>query len=296
MTVKKPSLLVLAAGMGSRYGGLKQLDSFGPNGETIIDYSIFDAIEVGFEKIVFVIRKSFAIDFINRMENRWRNKIEMDFVYQELDILPMGFSCPVQRTKPWGTGHAVWVAKEAIKGPFGVINADDFYGRDAMHVLYNYLNQENNYAVVAYSLQNTLSDYGAVNRGVCEINQQGYLSKVIECKNIIRDEVIYYLQDEAKHILRPDTLVSMNMWGFQNSYFNWAEHFFIEFLRKHQNTENSEFYIPELIQFQIDHNNLKVNVLHSNSNWIGVTYKEDKEMVAIAFNKLIEAGMYPFKL
>ena len=278
--MKKPSLLILAAGMGSRYGGLKQLDSFGPNGETIIDYSIYDAILAGFEKIVFIIRKSFEQEFRAPMEERWRNKIEMDYVYQELTDLPEGYICPEEREKPWGTGHALWSARDAIREPFGVINADDYYGREAIQVLYHFLleNQgKKDFAVVAYELKNTLSEHGAVNRGVCKAD------------NAIDKIVSFQFFEE-------NTLVSMNMWAFQDSYFAWAEDYFKIFLSRRIEESGSEFYIPELIQDLIERNELTVSILSSPSHWFGVTYKEDKPFVQAEFEKMIQSNFYPKNL
>ena len=208
------------------------MDEFGPHGETIIDYSIYDALSAGFRKLVFIIRKSFAGEFIKRMESRWEGKAEMDFVFQELDILPANYSYPKERTKPWGTGHAVWVARNTIQESFGVINADDFYGRDAMKILCNFLTDEKQFAVIAYLLKNTLSEFGAVNRGICEVDQNGLLLKINERKNIQKADDIYFEIDEVRHILKPDTLVSMNMWAFRRSYFDWAEAYFSDFLEK----------------------------------------------------------------
>jgi len=297
MERQKPVLLILAAGMGSRYGGLKQMDGFGPFGETIIDYSIYDALQVGFEKIVFVIRKSFSEAFKDRINSHWNGKAELEYVYQELDSLPDGFECPSERLKPWGTGHAVWVANEAIIGPFAVINADDFYGRNAMQILYDFLSSgSSNYAVVAYPLINTLSDHGAVNRGICKISNSNKLVSIQECKNIYKHPEIYFDHNGHKHILNPDTPVSMNMWGFQSNYFDWAETFFRNFLQKNLHESGAEFYIPELIQHLIELNKIEVDVLHSSSTWIGVTYKEDKPMVEKAFTDMIQAGIYPDKL
>lgn len=296
MRNQEPSLLVLAAGMGSRYGGLKQLDEFGPNGETIIDYSIYDALEAGFKKLVFIIRESFAKEFIDRMQSRWKDQIEMDYVFQELDMLPDNYIRPENRTKPWGTGHAVWVAKDTIHESFGVINADDFYGRDAIKILFEFLVNRDDYAVIAYLLKNTLSEFGAVNRGICEVDPMGFLLKINERKNIQKSENISFEYNGVHHILKPETPVSMNMWAFRTSYFDWAETYFSDFLKKELNNLNAEFYIPDLIQYLIDKENLKVNVLESTSNWIGVTYKEDKPFVKTAFHNMVKDGIYPTHL
>lgn len=296
MQKKQPSLLILAAGMGSRYGGLKQLDAFGPNGETIIDYSIYDALLAGFKKITFVIRKSFKDDFINQIGARWQAKADLHYVFQEMDMLPEPFTVPESRTKPWGTGHAVWVAKDAIQEAFGVINADDYYGREALRELFTFLNESKpeSYAVVAYALRNTLSENGAVNRGICKVINNK-LMRVDECKGIETspDIGIYYSEQGQIHQLDPQTPVSMNMWGFQSNYFDFAYDFFNEFLKKRIHEKNAEFYIPELIQELIDSQKISVDVIESPSTWFGVTYKEDKEHVQQSFNKMILNGYYP---
>jgi dTDP-glucose pyrophosphorylase len=296
MNAEKPVLLILAAGMGSRYGGLKQLDTFGPNGETIIDFSIYDAIEAGFSRIVFVIRKTFSEEFKERMEKRWVGKVMLDYVYQELDALPLGIDSPISREKPWGTGHAVWVAKDIIRGPFGVINADDYYGKEAMVILFRFLKKSNgspvHFAVLAYYLENTLSENGAVNRGICEADKYGFLKSITECKGIKKAEFIYFEKDDIQCLLDSRTLVSMNMWGFQSSYFEWAEDFFVDFLKTRALTGQEEFYIPELIQKLIDEEDIKVSIIPSQSSWFGVTYQQDKPMVEMAFKKKIEKGEY----
>lgn len=301
MQQQEPSLLILAAGMGSRYGGLKQMDGFGPNGETIIDYSIYDAILCGFTKIVFIIRRSFETEFKQRMHDRWKDKVAMHYVFQELEDLPEPYVCPDERQKPWGTGHALWAARDAVCEPFGVINADDYYGREALHALYHYLSnnqQPNDYAVVAYQLEKTLSDFGAVNRGVCHADEKGSLHKVVECKGIMRNEqgIIEYNERGQLVQFAPDTLVSMNMWAFQSSYFDYADVYFKNFLEHRINEANSEFYIPELIQDLIDRNVLHVDILSSPSNWFGVTYKEDKPHVQAQISAMIDSKYYPLDL
>ncbi len=297
----KASLLVLAAGMGSRYGGLKQLDQFGPNGETIIDYSIYDAIQAGFTKIVFIIRKSFEEDFKQRFDKLWGNKIELHYVFQELNDLPQPFQCPTERTKPWGTGHAVWSAREAIHEPFGVINSDDYYGREAIKTLYQSLTNgtinKHRYSVVAYLLRNTLSEHGSVNRGVCSRDRLGFLEHIKECKGIAhKGNHAVYVENGIDQILELDSLVSMNIWGFHTSYFYFAGVYFKEFLSQHANSNTEEFYIPELIQHLKETNQAKVAVLSSNSQWFGVTYIEDKPAVQIAFQRMIDNGYYPKNL
>ncbi|HMR89209.1 MAG TPA: sugar phosphate nucleotidyltransferase [Saprospiraceae bacterium] len=297
----KPTLLILAAGMGSRYGKLKQMDSFGPNGETIIEYSIYDAIAAGFGKLVFIVRDSFKTEFETYFRSKLDGKIDMEFVSQELDIVPEGMSYTEDRQKPWGTAHAIWVAKNVIKEPFGVINADDYYGVEAYSQLASFLtNQQNkkDFAVVAYYLRNTLSDHGTVNRGVCTLNGEGHLIDVKECVKIKRDQdgIIRYPLDEGNAELSEDTLVSMNMWGFLPSYFEYCESMFIDFLKNEGMKLTSEFYIPTLVDYLIKNNVLNVSVIDTESDWFGVTYQEDKPFVMDKITSLIENGVYPKNL
>lgn len=295
----RATLIVLAAGMGSRYGGLKQMDAFGPNGETIIDYSIYDAIQAGFTKVVFVIRESFRDAFEKAFKEKFGDKIEVAFVTQELDKLPDGMTCPEGREKPWGTGHAVYVAKDEIDGPFAVINADDYYGQDSYKVLMDFFNSgKQDYAVVAYSLVNTLSDHGTVNRGVCYADDAKNLQKVVECTKIEReaDGVIRYPDGDNKLELTEDTLVSMNMWAFHPSYFDYAHKGLVEFLKERAHEAKSEYYIPALVDDLIQNKVLDVNVLHTDSQWFGVTYQEDKPVVVEKLNALIADGAYPQNL
>ena len=297
----KPTLVVLAAGMGSRYGKLKQMDGFGPNGETIIDYSIYDAIRAGFGKVVFIIREYFKEDFMAAMDPKFGDKIDLVYVTQELENIPEGIEVHPEREKPWGTAHAVWVAKDEISEPFAVINADDFYGSDSYKVLYDYLtsDQTENYAVVAYYLRNTLSDHGTVNRGVCYSNELKHLTKVVECTKIKREEdgVVRFPDGEGgKHELSEDTLVSMNMWAFKPSYFKYVNEQFEDFLRASGKELKSEFYIPTAVDRLINAGVLNVDVLDTNSSWFGVTYQEDKPIVMEKLTALIKAGEYPEKL
>ena len=299
-TKHKASLLVLAAGMGSRYGGLKQLDQFGPYGETIIDYSIYDAILAGFTKIVFVIRETFEVEFKERFSSLWADKIECHYVYQDLEDLPDSYICPSDRSKPWGTGHAVWAARNVIHEAFGVINADDYYDREALQILYDSLTNgtvdKQHYYVVAYRLSNTLSAHGEVNRGVCTV-QDGYLSSIKECKGItLVIDHAEYTEDNQTHILDLNSLVSMNIWGFDKSYFDHSNKSFRNFLDSYLTDHKSEYFIPVLIQELIDQKEIQVVVLSSNSQWIGVTYKEDKPAVQSAFNQMIKTGKYPARL
>ena len=300
--MNKPTLVILAAGMGSRYGGLKQMDAFGPNGEAIIDYSIYDAIRAGFGKIVFIIRERFKKDFINFFKGKFDNQIEVEYVMQELDILPDGYKCPESREKPWGTAHAVWVAKDVVDGPFAVINADDYYGIDAYETLVQFLTSKNEveeYGVVGYYLENTLSDHGTVNRGICEGSDDGYLENVEEIVKIHRLEngdITYPDQKEGSKSLTNETLVSMNMWAFHPSYFNFFVKYFSAFLNERINEEKSEYFIPTLVDTLIRSGERKVKILTSEDEWFGVTYQEDKPIVMKRLLSLIESGKYPQKL
>lgn len=293
----KPTLLILAAGMGSRYGKLKQMDAFGPNGETIIEYSIYDAIAAGFGKVVFVIRESFKIEFEDYFRARLGDKIEMEFVCQELDILPSGFQLPETRIKPWGTAHAIWVCKDVINEPFGVINADDYYGVESYRQLHDFLIEPNNkdYSVIGYYLKNTLSDHGTVNRGVCQSDDHGNLVGVKECTKIKRDvdNIIRYPGINEDHVLNDDDLVSMNMWGFLPSYFAYCENSFVNFLDNYIDIENSEFFIPTLIDELIKSGEINVEVIGTDADWFGVTYQEDKPFVMKKIEGLIGSAVYP---
>ncbi len=299
----KPTLLILAAGMGSRYGKLKQMDAFGPNGETIIDYSLYDAINAGFGKAVFIVRDAFRDEFEAHFRAKLEGKIELEFVSQELNTLPEGSTFSEERTKPWGTAHAVWVAHNVIHEPFGVINADDYYGTQSFHQLADFLQtshktQSDNYAVVAYYLRNTLSEYGTVNRGVCTVNQNNHLVKVEECTKIKRDKdgIIKYPLEDSFKTLGEDTLVSMNMWGFLPSYFTHCEKMLKDFLDHEGQHLTSEFYIPTLVDKLINQKTLNVEVIDTESDWFGVTYQEDKPFVMKKIEDLIESGVYPQNL
>ena len=293
--MESPTLVVLAAGMGSRYGGLKQMEAFGPHGENIIDYSIYDAILAGFGKVVFVIREQFEQAFREFFSGKFEDKIEVTYVCQELDVLPGVFKAPAERTKPWGTGHAVWVTHEVVDGPFAVINADDFYGRDAYFQLSDYFSSDDaaagNYCVVGYYLRNTLSEHGTVNRGICRVDDDMYLRDVEEIVKIARDA-----QGVIRHpagILPEGTLVSMNIWGFLPSYFDHAGNVLRKFLSSHVDEVGAELYIPSVVDELIKAEILRVKVLASNSSWFGVTYKEDKPYVTLQIKSLIERGEYP---
>lgn len=301
----KPTLFVLAAGMGSRYGGLKQLDGLGPNGETIMDYSIFDAIRGGFGKIVFVIRKDFEQDFREKIISKYENHIPVELVFQAIDNLPEGFTCPEGRVKPWGTNHAVLMGKDVIKEPFAVINADDFYSRDAFAVIGNWLSNlpegaENQYCMVGFRVGNTLSENGSVARGICEKNEQGNLTTVVERTEIMRvDGPICYKDEQGEWVAVEDnTPVSMNMWGFTPDYFKYSEDYFVEFLSDPKNMENlkAEFFIPLMVNKLITENTATVKVLDTTSKWFGVTYAADRQGVVDKIQALIDAGEYPQKL
>jgi NDP-sugar pyrophosphorylase family protein len=293
----KPTLLVLAAGMGSRYGSLKQMDAFGPNGESIIDYSIHDAIDAGFGKVVFIVREYFLEEFKEMFDKRFGDKIELVYVTQELDKIPAGLTFNPERTKPWGTAHATLMASDVINEPFAVINADDFYGRQSYKVLYDFLvnDHSSDYCVVSYYLKNTLSEHGTVNRGVCYDDGNDNLKHVVECVKIgvDADGIISYPTEEGSNTLTPDTLVSMNMWGFKPSYFKLTEDEFNSFIEENGQELKGEFYIPTVIDNLIHKEILKVKILKTNSEWFGVTYPEDKAAVQTQLSALIAKGVYP---
>jgi len=295
----KPTLLVLAAGMGSRYGSLKQLDAFGPNGETIIDYSVYDAIKAGFGKVVFIVRESFKAEIEEVFSKRFGDRIELKFVTQELDKVPAFFDLPESRQKPWGTAHAVLMGKEVINEPFGVINADDYYGVESYKTLADFLmnDQSDDYAVVSYFLRNTLSEHGTVNRGVCSDDGTGNLSKIVECLKISKVEGGGSYDNEGVETFLPDeTLVSMNMFGFKPSFFKYTSEQFADFLRQKGQEEKSEFFIPLVCDNLIKSGVLNVRLLSCDSEWFGVTYKEDKPHVVARIENLIERNVYPANL
>lgn len=298
----KPTLLVLAAGMGSRYGGLKQLDGLGPNGETIMDYSIFDAVRAGFGKVVFVIRKSFEKDFKDVVLKKYDGIIETEVVFQDITDIPKGSTYNPERTKPWGTNHAVLMGKTAVKEPFAVINADDFYGKESFQVLADFLNsvqgQKNNYCMIGYRVGNTLSESGSVSRGVCEVDGQNNLTNVVERTSIERKgETIYFTDENGNDIaITENTHVSMNMWGFTPDYFDYTESYFKDFLQQHGQELKSEFFIPLLVNDLIVNKTATCKVLDTPSKWFGVTYAEDRPEVVNKINKLIQEGTYPQQL
>ena len=301
----KPTLLLLAAGMGSRYGGLKQLDGLGPNGETIMDYSIYDAVQAGFGKIVFVIRKDFEQDFREKILSKYEGHVPAELCFQSLDALPEGFKCPEGRVKPWGTNHAVLMAKDVIKESFCVINCDDFYNRDAFMVIGKFLadlpeGSQGKYAMVGFRVGNTLSENGTVARGICSKNAAGHLTTVVERTEIMRvDGRVSYKDEQGAWVAVDDnTPVSMNMWGFTPDYFTHSEAYFKEFLADPANMANpkAEFFIPLMVNKLIGDGTATVEVLDTTSKWFGVTYAADRQSVVDKIKKLIEEGVYPNKL
>ena len=277
-----PTLLILAAGMGSRYGGLKQLDQMGPNGETIMDYSVQYALESGYGKVVFVIRRSMEADFREHVMSRYEDKIPVECVFQELDMLPEGFSVNPERQKPYGTAHAILVAKDAVKEPFTVINADDFYGREALEVMADFLMNEPvsvppTYAMVGYRLDKTLSEHGTVSRGVCSTDEQGFLKTIVENRKIgYTEKGIENQEDNLYALFKGDEPVSMNFWGFTPDFFDCLNDLFVDFLKENQGNITAEFPIPNVVSYLMNSGKARVKVLHSNAEWFGVTYQEDR--------------------
>ncbi len=297
----KPTLLILAAGMGSRFGGLKQIEPVGPNGETILEYSVFDAIRAGFGKVVFVIRKSFAGDFKARFESKLSGKIEIEYVFQETHKLPKGFVLPEGREKPWGTGHAVLMARDVIQEPFAAINADDFYGAEAFQIISKFLTNSvtaQQYAMVGYTLKNTLSEFGGVSRGLCVTDSQNKLTRITETHNIRHDgnRVVCESGDSNSVELTGNETVSMNFWGFHPSIFENIENQFIEFLTSNIQLPKSEFYIPFVVFDLINKQLINVEVLSGDSPYFGITYKDEKPFVIEQIQKLTDRGVYPAKL
>ncbi len=294
-----PTLLVLAAGMGSRYGGLKQLDPVGPDDETIMDYSIFDAGRAGFGKVVFVIRKEIERIFKEKIGSRYEKRVPVEYVFQETSDLIPGFSLPKGRIKPWGTTHAILMAANAIHDPFGVINADDFYGASSYRLLAQHLHSgTSDYALVGFVLRNTLSEFGAVARGVCHVTEDGYLKDITEMKSIEREGPrITNIDAEGKHtVLTGDEMVSMNMWGFTPGIFPQLYDQFQRFLKRHGNDLKAECYLPSSVNALIQANEVRVKVLRSCDTWFGVTYREDHPRVVESVGHLIEQGIYPRRL
>ena len=298
----KPTLLILAAGMGSRYGGLKQVDAIGPTGEAIIEYSIFDAIRAGFGKVVFVIRKEIEAAFREKFSNKFDDKIEIGYVFQSIDSPIEGIDSFPYREKPWGTAHAVLVAKDMVKEPFAVINADDYYGISAFQTAARFLTtdcKEDHWAMIGYVLKNTLSDHGSVNRGVCEMDDKQNLIEVVERLKIQRmeDGIPHYLgEDEQRYPLSENSLVSMNFFAFHPSIFEPMQQQFIQFVKDNEDKPRAEFFIPLVVSQLINQGKISMKVLSNDEQWYGVTYQQDKEPVQKAFAALTDAGKYPASL
>ena len=298
---KKPTLVILAAGMGSRYGGLKQIDTFTPEGDTIIDFSLYDALQAGFGKFVFIIRKSFEKEFKTIFNKKLEGKAEVDYVYQELEYVPEKYINP-ERTKPWGTGHALLMAKDAVQENFAIINADDFYGAEAFKVMAKTLAETDkesyNFNTMAYLLKNTVSDHGFVSRGECEVNKEGYLTGVTERTHIEKINGKLMRKDDNGEFVPIDenTVVSMNFWGFTPKCFDFGGKLFEEFLEETKDDLKAEFYLPSIVNEILKSGKATVKVLQSDSKWFGVTYKEDKEIVQVAINELKKQNFYPRNL
>ena len=298
------TLVLLAAGMGSRYGGLKQLDTLGPHGETLMDYSVYDAMRAGFTKVVFIIRHDIEEEFKKVIGSRYAGNIEVDYAFQDLKDLPNGFVPPADRVKPWGTAHALYAARNTVKTPMAVLNADDFYGRDSFCKIAAYLDERAPAgglygAMCGFKVANTLSENGTVSRGVCEV-ANGYLASVVEHTKIVRNEksgVIESLMDDNSVVtLAEDTLVSMNLWGFSPEIFAEIERLLTEFLQKRGNELKSEFYIPSISDELIKSNLMRVKMLTTNSSWFGVTYREDRDKTVASLKALTDSGEYPEQL
>lgn len=288
---KDATLVVMAAGMGSRFGGLKQMEPITADGRVLLDFSVYDAKKAGFTKVVFVIKNEIADDFIEIVGKRIEKMIKVEYVYQELDDLPEGFSCPSERTKPWGTAHAILCCKDVVKEPFAVVNADDYYGRTAFKKIYDELTKDNDeYCMVGFRLENTLTENGYVSRGVCEV-EEGYLKKVTERTKIIDCK---FTEDDGKTwtTLPPDTVVSMNLWGFKPDIFGYIKEGFKNFLKENIEKPKAEYYLPLIVTELIDSDTKKVKVLTAEDKWYGVTYKEDKEKVVKALGEMVSKGYY----
>ncbi|MBQ5451358.1 MAG: NTP transferase domain-containing protein [Bacteroidales bacterium] len=295
----KPTLVVLAAGMGSRYGGLKQIDKLGPSGQAILQYSCFDAARAGFGKVVFVIRRDIERDFKEVIISKVSKSIPCEYCFQDKDDLPAGFSLPADREKPWGTAHAVLAARKNVTEPFAVINADDFYGKEAYQTIADYFktlpkDSNNQYCMVGYPVKNTLSEYGTVSRGICNTDSQGNLTTVVERTKIIRENgKIVFIEDDQKTEIAENTPVSMNFWGFTPSFFKYLEDYFKEFLHENINKPKAEFLIPWVVDQLIKNKAAQTKVLTSDAQWFGVTYKEDRPAVVQKFQDLTDKGEYP---
>ena len=299
----RTTLLILAAGMGSRYGGMKQVDAFGPSGETITDYSIYDAVRAGFERFVFVISPKMEEDFKTNYIKKFPANLQVDYVIQSLDKLPSGFTLPEDRIKPWGTAHAVLMAKDAINEPFAVINADDYYGRKSYKIMNHFLTQTSekvlgNYCMVGFELQKTVSKHGSVARGISMKNDKGYLTGMVERTKIYLKDggIVFEEEDGSVHPLDPETTVSMNLFGFTPDFFYHIEDDFKGFLKMNENNPKAEFYIPYVVNNLISAGKSNMSVLQTPDSWFGVTYQEDKPIVLKAIRKLVDDGCYPESL
>lgn len=303
----EPTLVIMAAGLGSRYGGLKQIDPVGPHGELIIDYSIYDALSAGFKRLVFILRREIADEFHEVFGKRLEKRAEIHYVFQELNAVPAGVLVPENRSKPWGTGHAVWCCREAVDGPFAVVNADDFYGAGTFRALSDHLKNvpcdktPAEFAMVGFVLENTLSDYGHVARGVCRVSPDGFLEEIRELTHIEKDEgregrIFHTAEDGARQDLTPDTVVSMNAWGFTPQLFPELEARFERFLHAHGADPKKEFFIPEVAGELLKEGRARVKVLPTKERWFGVTYKEDRAWAEQEIARLIAAGVYPENL
>ena len=297
----KPTLLVLAAGMGTRYGGNKQLDEVGPSGETIIDYSIYDAIRAGFGRIVFVIRRDIEQQVKERFVERLQGKIEVDYVFQDITNLPEGVKVTPERQKPWGTSHAILVTEKIINEPFGVINADDFYGAESFKILHDFLVNDkdpNCYCIVGYKMGNTLSDHGHVNRGVCTVDENGLLKNIVETLQIEKTSTGAQSQDSngIMHYYSGNEVVSMNLWGFKTSSYKFLGEEFRSFIDKYGMELKSELYIPTSLDRFVKEGQITIKILMSNERWFGVTYREDKPFVVEGIKKMIRNGVYPARI
>lgn len=298
--MQKPTLLILAAGMASRYGSMKQTEGFGPSGETIMDYSIYDAIRAGFGKVVFIIRKDFAEGFKNTFEPKLNGKIKTEYVYQEMSSYLNGMPIPEGRTKPWGTAHAILCAKEVVKEPFAVINADDFYGQDAFVKAAHFLNKDCNkktYSIIGYELAKTLSEHGTVSRGVCQVDAHNNLVSIKERTKIYREEdTIVYEDEDGKHQVPFNSSVSMNFWCFHQALFPVTEKLFHQFVKANSHNIKAEFFIPLIGDEFVKTGGGTIKVIPCSSQWFGVTYKEDAPVVKASIDKLVADGEYPTSL
>ncbi|MET4082220.1 choline kinase [Pedobacter sp. UYP30] len=296
----KPTLLILAAGMASRYGSMKQIDGFGPNGETIIDYSIYDAIKAGFGKVVFIIKEEFLDNFKAIFEPKLKGRIETDYVFQNFDLKQFGIEEEIYREKPWGTAHAILAARKVVKEPFCVINADDYYGFDAFEKMVHFLDKEatdSHFSIIGYEIGKTLSDFGSVSRGVCKVDDAGNLKEIVERTQVYKkDGAIVYEEDGKEYPLSFDTPVSMNFWGFTPAVFSITETLFKEFALANKEKPKAEFFIPLIGENLVKNNQASFKVVPTGSQWFGVTYKEDKPFVQESITNLVSNGTYPTKL